>query len=316
MSSYNPYSVGPGIEGRALPSGTTRSGKIYSRTLSFEPGYKDLVNIIAGLQKDVKKINQCLTLQGAQEYVNAVDKQGRRIRNNWTAHEDDITGPNGKPDGIKEVFVTDGKGNLKIINGYSLGKSDYPLRKAYRSKYKTKAERKANPFTRFKDQLFTVHEGWDDQGAPYYEFNPSQIGPEFANIQPDITPKKLYKDFLFKPMYEIFKPKLKDAGVPPMIMAQIFNIALSDCFKRHIRDQVLAHLLGIDPDEVDGKVVNKVLRSEQYLGESQDLIKAILDSSEQMTQVQREIDEVLGDVADRLLGTGQQAPVQQAPAQQ
>ena len=76
MTAYNPYSVAPGIEGRQLPSGTDKKGKIYSRSLSFQPGYKDLVNIVAGLQKDVKKINQCLTLEGAQAYVNAVDKNG------------------------------------------------------------------------------------------------------------------------------------------------------------------------------------------------------------------------------------------------
>ena len=149
MSSYNPYSVAPGIEGRALPSGTDKKGKIYGRSLSFQPGYKDLVNIVAGLQKDVKKINQCLTLEGAQAYVNAVDKNGNRIRNNWTAHEEDITGPNGKPDGIKEVFVADAKGNLKVINGYSLEKTDYPLRKAYRTVYKTKEERKQHPIIVF-----------------------------------------------------------------------------------------------------------------------------------------------------------------------
>lgn len=309
MTAYNPYSVAPGIEGRQLPSGTDKKGKIYGRSLSFQPGYKDLVNIVAGLQKDVKKINQCLTLEGAQAYVNAVDKNGNRIRNNWTAHEEDITGPNGKPDGIKEVFVADAKGNLKVINGYGLEKTDYPLRKAYRTLYKTKEERKQHPFDEFKDALFQVHGGWDQEGRPYYERDPGQISPEFKFIQPNITPKKLYKDFLFKPMYNAFKPSLKEGGVQPMQMAQIFNYALADCYNRHIKYPVLSHLLGgVDPDEVETKIVNKVLRSDQYAADTQDLIKRILDSADVTSHVQSEIHEVLGGVADEVIGGNIRTP--------
>ena len=39
-----------------------------------------------------------MTLEGAKEYAT---KKGK----NWSAHEEDITGPDGKPDGINEVFV-------------------------------------------------------------------------------------------------------------------------------------------------------------------------------------------------------------------
>ena len=80
------------------------------------PGMSELVNIVAGLQKDVKRINACLTKQGADEYI------VKNKKNGWYAWEGDITGPNGVPDGINEVIVTDTKGNIKIVNEYILTK--------------------------------------------------------------------------------------------------------------------------------------------------------------------------------------------------
>ena len=46
-----------------------RTGKTISRTVKAENGMTELVNIVAGLQKDVKRINQCLTKAGAEEYI-------------------------------------------------------------------------------------------------------------------------------------------------------------------------------------------------------------------------------------------------------
>ena len=71
-----------------------RNGK--PRRIGAKNGMPELINIVAGLQKDIKRINQCLTLPGAQQYVSN--------KPFWQAHEADITGPNGKPDGVKEVL--------------------------------------------------------------------------------------------------------------------------------------------------------------------------------------------------------------------
>ena len=79
-----------------------------------QPGTSELVNIVAGLQKDAKRINACLTKQGVEEYL------AKNKKNGWYDMEGDITGPHGIPDGINEVIVTNSKGNIKIVNGYTL----------------------------------------------------------------------------------------------------------------------------------------------------------------------------------------------------
>ena len=98
------------LKGRKLNDGTNKKGEKYARSMNFQPGYGDLLHIIAGLQKKVDRINQCVTLEGAKEYAASKGK-------NWSAHEEDITGSDGKPDGIKEVFECENKEDFsEIIN--------------------------------------------------------------------------------------------------------------------------------------------------------------------------------------------------------
>ena len=312
MSRYAPYMISRDMTGNKLPDGTDAEGKAYTRNLSFQPGYGELVNIVAGLQKDVKRINQAITLEGAQAYVDAVDKYGKKIRKNWTAHEEDITGPNGHPDGVKEVFVTDAKGNLRIINGYTLGKTTYPIRKAYRTLFNTPKERKETPFTSFKRQLYQINEGFDKDGQPYYVNNPGKdIGAEFAHLQPEITTKKLFKDFLFRPVYEGIKNEMKEQKVklPPMTMAQLFNKGLRDSFYRHIQMPGLVEMLGADPAVFDSKTINKALRSKAYDQFTKALIKDILLTEGRSSEIQADIHILLGRLVQQALeGASDPAP--------
>ena len=169
-----PYNFNYRIADIDMAKGRNKKGEEYDRKLGAKNGMAELVNIVAGLQKDVKRINSCLTLAGATAYAT---KKGP----NWQAHEADITGPHGKPDGFKEVFVTDANGNIKVINGYTLAKSTYPERKAYWTVQPTNpetnapyADRDGNPiefrmpFSKFRKQLYEISPNVNENGAPYY----------------------------------------------------------------------------------------------------------------------------------------------------
>ena len=282
------------LRGVNLPKGRDKDDKEYNRKVGFQPGYGELAKVVAGMGKEIKRINQCLTLNDATAYA--------RKRKNWTAHEADITGPHGQPDGIKEVFVCDSKGNVKVINGYGLGKSDYPVRKAYRTLYTTKQERKDNPYTKFVGELNQIHGDFDENGYPYYERNAAEIGPEFAQIQQEITPKAMYKSFLFQPMYDSMKQAFKEGGVEPMKMARIYNKALSDAFSRHIKYPMLSQVLGgVDPDSVEPRIRNKALRSDEYKNLIRGSIFRILNNSDEFSHVQQEIEQLIGDTADEVI---------------
>lgn len=287
------------LRGRPLPSGRTRKRDYqgvmhdvdYNREISFDPGYEELMRIVAGHGKEIKKINQALTLPGAQKYASK--------RKNWTAHEADITGPHGVPDGIKEVFITDSKGRLKVINGVGLGKSTYPIRKAYRTKYPTKESRKENKFTDFMDNLNEINEGFNEHNEPFYKYEAEEfIGdPEFKNIQREITVKNLYKQFIFAPVYNSYKNSLKAQVDDPLKMAHIYNKALSEAYNFHIVNPVLAHMLGGDPSTFSDKAVNRAKRSKDFKINTQNYIKDIFVNTERYNQCRNDASEVIKYIA-------------------
>ena len=152
------------------------------------------------------------------------------------------------------------------------------------------------------DDATKVADKFGDDGLPYY-VNPmgTMIGPEFANVQPEITPRALYKQVIFKPIYDELKDKLKEQGVAPMTMARIFNKTLSDAFNRHIKYPVLAEMLGGDPDSYDEKVINKLTKSKEYKAETEQLIYNILTNEGDLTSFRNEVEGYLSKIIDEYL---------------
>lgn len=89
-----------------------------------KPGMEQLVNIVVGLQRDVKRIKKLQSKQGVIDFVNekGVDSKGKR----WRYSVED---PN--RDGIPDYFVYDRDNNLKYVNGYTTTESDWAYRQNY-----------------------------------------------------------------------------------------------------------------------------------------------------------------------------------------
>ena len=276
------------ILGKALTPGRDKDGQPYARTLNFQRGYGELCRIVADLQKDVKRVNQCLTLRGARQYA--------AKRKNWEAREEDITGPEGRPDGIKEVYVTDAKGNLKIINGMTLKKSDYPKRKLYRTMFPTKDQRKKYPYTGFIHEFTRINDNADQDGLPFYALNPvaETKDKQFTDIQPYLSAKALYKQFVFKPMYEEMKEAMDAIKLPPMKRAQVYNIALAQAFRQHIQRVALARILEKDPENATEKEIKKALRNKDFRPECEIRTAELLNDDEEFPNAQWEIKEIIG----------------------
>ena len=283
------------LKGRQITQGTNTKGVQYNRNIEFEDGYDELARIVAGLGKEVKRINQCLTKAGAIEYANK--------RRNWTAHEADITGPDGEPDGVKEVFVCDSTGKVKVINGVGLAKSTFPLRKAYFTAYPTRDDRKGVPFTQFRKELTKIADGTDSEGNPVYSMDvAATLGDEFKGIRKEITPFDLYKQYVFNPVYDSLKEAFKQNGVPHLTQAHIYNKALRTGFNNHVKQQILAQLLGADPDDVSKYILQKTLKSEDYIQASRAKIMEILKPDSELFQAcQGEVEELINQTTDELM---------------
>ena len=290
-----------------LPQGTRTSRQgiqtPYNRSVQLQPGMDDLVDIVAGLQKDVKRINEALTLKGAREYA-------RKHGSNWSAHEEDITGPNGKPDGIKEVFVCDSKGNVKVINGYGLSKTSYPLRKLYRTMAPTKDERKQYSYGRFLEQLKEINNNRNENGeyqytldlttVPHLQNHPRRIA-EFANVRkPNTTikPREFFKQYAFEPVYQGEKEALKEA-FHPMEMAQIYNKALSKAYNQFIRDPVLVSRFDVDLNTATSSQINKITKTAEFKSSAAELLDGKIHDPAQ--QLPADIHGIIGETADKVM---------------
>ena len=289
-TDYNDINDILALQGRQITHGTNPKGTQYNRNIEFEDGYEELAKIVAGLGKEVKRINQCLTKAGAIEYA--------RKRMNWTAHEADITGPNGKPDGVKEVFVCDADGKVKVINGVGLRKSTFPLRKAYFTMYETNEKRKDTPFTQFKKSLTQINEQPDENGNPFYVMPDETLGNEFKGIRKEITPFELYKQKVFQPVYDDMKGELLSGGVPPLTLAHVYNKALRAGFNEHVKKPILVQLLEDDPDNLSKNRVQKALKSDDYLNGSREKIISILQSDDDFSSCQQELHDAISSITD------------------
>ena len=277
-----------------LPQGRNKNGQNYERKVGFQPGMEALVNIVAGLQKDVNRINEAITLQGAQHYANK--------HRNWTAHEEDITGPDGQPDGIKEVFVCDSKGNVKVINGYGLGKSTYPQRKLYRTVAPTKEERKGHTMNELLKNVKKIKD--DIRNADHYEYERPLTGfphmteataQEFSGLLPVIKARDYFKQNIFTARYNEFKENGAFEGVSPMIQAQIYNKALSTAYNNLIRNIVLNTKFNCNPNTTTKSQVNKIMKNPEYQRQAFDYMKFIENDENRVADLQANIDEILGN---------------------
>ena len=94
--------------------------------------FNDMLNLILNHKKEITKIAQCSTIDGAKGWASK--------RKGYFAEEKDIGGDD-KP----EVVVFDKHKRPIVVNGYKLKASDYPIRRMYWKENNTPEKRAGNP---------------------------------------------------------------------------------------------------------------------------------------------------------------------------
>ncbi|KAI5490846.1 hypothetical protein TVAGG3_1001720 [Trichomonas vaginalis G3] len=287
-----------------LKQGTNKKGA-YNRTMKVPDGMKELVHIVAGLQKDVKQMRNVLTLPEAQAYA-------KRHGPNWEAHEADITGPNGKPDGINEVSLLI-QGNIKVINGYKLTISDYPKRKAYNERYPMQFDENGkavkqyigegengsinsyrhNPYSYFNEELNAIEEG--PNGLPQYV---NQFDGQYANLRPEIPAKKFFKVALFDPVFNEQKEAMK-AEFKPIQVARISSSSLSEAFKELIKKPLYSQQ-GYNFDLIKESDRRKLEKSDGFKNACNEMIKDIVNDKIRLEETQTIINNIIGAVTKKV----------------
>ena len=176
----------------------------------------------------MKIINGTQTKAGAVKWV-----KRNRPGKNWEVIEADITGPNGKPDGMEEVVVYDGRGNVKIVNGYALAASKFPWRAAYYNRYPTKLDQRRHPFQEFKRLYMKTGTMPNAQGNYEYVQN---LPDKYAGVRRVITPMQQFRNVFFTPTYKLFADEIKvknfDALGKSQLSARIFSFVYKTLLER------------------------------------------------------------------------------------
>ena len=141
--------------------GTLVRNNTFGRT-SERKGMQDLAKIVLDLQRDVKRVKNAISPQGAQALVdkhNATAKPSAR----WRLNKRDQNGPatllnltDINNDGVPDVVITNANNQPVFVNGYTTTNSTYPVDLAYYTKYPTRAERSGHSLNDFKKELYNV----------------------------------------------------------------------------------------------------------------------------------------------------------------
>ncbi|KAH0790518.1 hypothetical protein GPJ56_005566 [Histomonas meleagridis] len=90
----------------------------------IDENMKALAHLILDLKKDVRKVRDAQTYNGALEYVNKHNKN-KDARYHWSVKQEDIN-----DDGIPDIIIRDQHKRAKFVNGWTVKKQD-PYQTAY-----------------------------------------------------------------------------------------------------------------------------------------------------------------------------------------
>ncbi len=283
-ANYRDLSVIP------LEQGTrAKTGKKYDRSVSVAPDMYNLINVVAGMQKDIKRINSCITKDGADAWIAKTNKK------NWSSHEEDIIGPNGRPDGINEVFVTDANGNIRVINGYGLAQSQYPQRKTFYTAMPESSDRKAFNKAAKDAKLSTgltrynqLMNGFSYDGEHLkYDFDYPE-GREFNMARQKRrvpSAKDIFTQYMFDPFYKsnkaaiatsLEKAKIYDKGKGTKGLGQFYLQASNALYKAAILDVTMSNS-GITEDSKPSEVT-KIKKSKAFKDALMDAINVFYNT--------------------------------------
>ncbi len=145
-----------------------RDGQLFGGFSNNKVGMKELQHIILDLQRDIKRVKNAISPQGAEDLItkhNAANPSSpwklNKRNPNAPASLQNLTDINN--DGIPDVVISNRKGEPMFVNGYTTKASNYPETLAYYNKYPTREDRHNHSFNDFRKQLYNVT--YDDENS-------------------------------------------------------------------------------------------------------------------------------------------------------
>ena len=144
-----------------------RDGTLVNRGNAFgkpteRKGMTDLARIVLDLQRDIKRVKNAISPQGAQAIVDQHNATAKPSAH-WKLNKQNPQGPAAltnltdiNNDGIPDVVITNANNQPIYVNGYTTTNSNYPVDLAYYNRYPTRAARRGHSLNGFKNELYNV----------------------------------------------------------------------------------------------------------------------------------------------------------------
>ncbi len=144
-----------------------RDGTLVNRGNAFgkpvdRKGMTDLARIVLDLQRDIKRVKNAISPQGAQAIVDQHNATAKPSAH-WKLNKQNPQGPAAltnltdiNNDGIPDVVITNANNQPIYVNGYTTTNSNYPVDLAYYNRYPTRASRRGHSLNDFKNELYNV----------------------------------------------------------------------------------------------------------------------------------------------------------------
>ena len=228
------------IGGTEIGEAQNKDGLWYKQHLDYGPGGRELAYLAGGIRKKFRNIPGTETLAGANAWLEATGKD----KQNWKAIKVDITGEDDYPDGLSEILITDGKGRLKVVNGYALKSNDFPWRAAYYENTDDETRKNLN-FSEWKRRATRIDPGLVNGQYAY------SVDLDGANVvRPSITARQYYRKAIFAPTYKLFKEEIDTLGFNAMDKARLSSVICKTAFENLIAKPTLVKDFGKTPEEV------------------------------------------------------------------
>ena len=159
-------------------------GNVFGRPVERK-GMPDLARIVLDLQRDVTRVKNAISPQGAEALVARHNEKSKpsaywklNKRNpNAPATLTNLTDLNN--DGVPDVVISNANNQPIFVNGYTTTTSKYPIDLAYYNAYPTRADRQGHSRAAFKKDLYNVTYNDNDEDV-------SQLG-SVASFDPNVT---------------------------------------------------------------------------------------------------------------------------------
>jgi len=223
------------------------------KAFDFHPGMAEVAEVVANQNKDIRFVPRVSHYEGAKMYAD--NKPG------WNAFEEDIIG-----DETKEVFITDNRGNIRYLNGFTTKNSNLPINRIHNKMNinnvheGTKISKKV---IRELANSYVIVNGrvqYDDSVAP------PDIMPYIRAVRKPIRAKNAFR----KLIYDFIIEQWEKEGVLEFLeghdkitKARFFQMLLRNCYRNVIENEVFVRLGLNDENPNFPEEVKKIKKKKQ-----------------------------------------------------